>query len=66
MSDQNPFIFPSNGLVRDDSGSPPIVMKVPHVTDIVVTDVEGGEEVVEKTWAKSQVIFYLRYNSPYL
>lgn len=38
----NPFVFPSNGFIKDDNGSPPIVMVVPP-TDIVVTDVENEE-----------------------
>ncbi|CAI8046233.1 hypothetical protein GBAR_LOCUS25551 [Geodia barretti] len=39
----NPFVFPSNGFVKDDGGSPPIIMVAPP-TDIVVTDVENDEE----------------------
>ena len=38
----NPFAFPSNGFVMDDSGSPPIIMVAPP--DVIVTDVENEEE----------------------
>ena len=45
--DQNPFVFPTNGFVRDDGeGSPPISMVAPPTSaaaDIVVTDVEDED-----------------------
>ena len=45
--DQNPFVFPTNGFVRDDGeGSPPISMVAPPTSaaaDIVVTNVEDED-----------------------
>ena len=59
----NPFVFPSNGFIKDDSGSPPIVMVAPP-TDIVVTDVENEEVERENLSTRTQfkVSFLIQWN----
>ena len=58
-SRQNPFLFPTNGFIRDDGGSPPISMVAPSSSgaDIVVTDVEDENVREDKSFATQKKVY---------